>query len=46
MKINFNPDDDIPLNKQLKYPTVTVIIKNIFENNGKYYQSVVYQPTV
>ena len=37
MKIKFNPDDDIPLNKPLNCPTITVIIRNIFENDGKYY---------
>ena len=37
MKIKFNSDDDIPLNKQLNFPTLTVIIRNIFEKDGKYY---------
>ena len=37
MKINFNSDDDIPLNKVLNFPTITVIIRNIFEKDGKYY---------
>ena len=37
MKIKFNKDDDIPLNKQLNFPTITVIIRNIFEKDGKYY---------
>ena len=37
MKIKFNSDDDIPLNKQLYFPTITVIIRNIFEKDGKYY---------
>ena len=27
MKIKFNTDDDIPLNKQLYFPAITVIIK-------------------
>ena len=36
MKIKFNSDDDIPLNKQLNFPTITVIIRNIFEKEGKY----------
>ena len=40
MKIKFNSDDDIPLNKQLNLPTITVIIKNIFEKDGKYYSQV------
>ena len=37
MKIKFNSDDDIPLNKQFYFPTITVIIRNIFEKDGKYY---------
>ena len=37
MKIKFNSDDDIPLNKQLNFLTITVIIRNIFEKDGKYY---------
>ena len=30
LKIKFNSDDDIPLNKGLYFPTITVIIRNIF----------------
>ena len=37
MKIKFNSDDDIPVNKQLNFISVTVIIRNIFEKDGKYY---------
>ena len=37
MKIKLNSGDVIPLNKQLYFPTITVIIKNIFEKYGKYY---------
>ena len=37
MKIKFNSDDDIPLNKQLNFPTITVIIINIFERDDNYY---------
>ena len=37
MKIKFNSNDDIPLNKQLNFPTITVIIRNIFENDEKHY---------
>ena len=40
MKIQFNSDDDIPLNKQLNFPTITVIIRNIFEKDGKYYPQI------
>ena len=37
MKIKFNSDDDIFLNKVLNFSTKTVIIGNIFEKDGKYY---------
>ena len=36
MKIKLNSSDAIPLNKQLYFPTITAIIKNIFEKDGKY----------
>ena len=39
MKIKFNSNDDIPLNKQLNFPTIT-IIRNIFEKDGKYYPQI------
>ena len=34
MKIKFNSNDDIPLYKQLNFPTITVIIRNIFEKDA------------
>ena len=40
MKIKFNSNGGIPLNKQLNFPTVTIIIRNIFEKDGKYYPEI------
>ena len=40
MKIKFNSVDDIPLNKQLNFLSITVIIRNIFEKDGKYYPQI------
>ena len=40
MKIKFKSDDDIPLNKKLYFPTITVIIRNASEKDGKYYPQV------
>ena len=37
MKIKFNSGDDFPLNKQLNFLILTIIIRNIFEKDGKYY---------
>ena len=36
MKIKFNSDDNLPLNKPLKPHLLTIIIKRIFEEDGKY----------
>ena len=37
MKIKFNSDDKLPLNKQLKFLSVTMVIRSVFEEDGKYY---------
>ena len=37
MKIKFNSDDDFPLNRQLISFSITIIITNIFQRDGKYY---------
>ena len=40
MKIKFNSDDNLPLNKMLMFLILTIIIRNIFEKNGKYYPQI------
>ena len=40
MKIKFNTNDDIPLNKESYFPTITIIISCVFEKHGKYYLQV------
>ena len=40
MKIKFNSDDDIPLNKELYFLTITVIVRNIFVKDGQYYPQI------
>ena len=40
MKIEFNSDDDFPLNKQLSFLSLTIIIRNIFQKDGKYYSQI------
>ena len=37
MKMKFNSDDDLPLNKTIKIPTMTIIVRDIFSENSKYY---------
>ena len=40
MKIKFDSDDDLPLNKILKFCIVMIIIRNVFEKDGKYYPQI------
>ena len=40
MKIKFNSDDDLPLNKALKFHAMTIIIRSVFEEDGKLYPQV------
>ena len=37
MKIKFNSDDDLPLNKILKLHMLTIIVRSVFEEDDKYY---------
>ena len=37
LKIKFNSEDKLHLNKQLKFLSVTIVIKSVFEEDGKYY---------
>ena len=37
MKIRFNSEDKLPLNKQLKFISVLIVIRSVFEDDGKYY---------
>ena len=39
-KIGVNTDDNIPLNKKLKFPLLTIIIRCIFQNGKKLYSQV------
>ena len=40
MKAKFNSDDDLSLNKPLQFHTMTIIIRSVFEENGKLYPQV------
>ena len=37
MKIKFNSDDDLPLSTVSKFCILKIIIRNVFEKDGKYY---------
>ena len=38
MKIKF--DDDLPLNKLIKLPMLAIVVRSVFEEDGKYYPRV------
>ena len=40
MKIKFNSDDDLPLNKSLTFQAMTIIIRSAFEEGDKLYRQV------
>ena len=40
MQIKFNLDDNLPLNKILKLHMLTVIVRFVFEEDGKRYPQV------
>ena len=40
MKIKFNSDDYLPLNKQIKLKILTMIVRHAFEEDGKYYHQI------
>ena len=37
IKIKFDTDDHLPLNKQLKLHMLTITVRFVFEENGKFY---------
>ena len=45
MKIKFNSDDDLPLNKPLKFHNMTIIIRSVKED-GKLYPQVFLDDTL
>ena len=40
MKFKFNSDDDLPLNKPLKFYAMTINIRSVFEEGSKLYPQV------
>ena len=40
MKIKFNSDDELPLNKAIEILTMTLVVSAIFLENNKYYPQV------
>ena len=46
MKIKFNSDDDLPLNKPLKFHLMTITNRSVFEEDGKLYPQVFLDETL
>ena len=46
MKIKFNSDDNLPLNKPLKFHNMTITIRFVFEEDGKLYPQVYLDDTL
>ena len=40
MKIKFNSDDDLPLNKILKLHMLIIIVRSVVEEDGRYYPQI------
>ena len=40
MKIKFNSDDKLPLNKTIEIPRMIIVVRAIFLENNKYYPLV------
>ena len=46
MKIKFTSDDDLPLNKLLKFYAMMIIIRSVFEEGSKLYLQVLLDNTL
>ena len=46
IKIKFNSDDKLPLNKPLKFYNITITIRSVFEEDGKHYPQVFLDDTL
>ena len=46
LKIKFNSDDQLPLNKLLKFRLMTKTIRHVFEEDGKLYPQIFLDDTL
>ena len=46
IKIKFNSDDNLPLKKPLKFHSMTITIRSVFEEDGKLYPQVFLDDTL
>ena len=40
MKIKFNSDNELPLNKTIEIPTTAIVVRAVFNENNKYYSQL------
>ena len=40
MKIKFNSDDELPLNKKIETPIMTIVVRAVFLENNRCYPQV------
>ena len=40
MKMKFNSDGELPLNKTVEIPIMKIVVRAVFRENNKYYQQV------
>ena len=40
MKIKFNSDNELSLNKTIEIPTMKIVVRAVFHENNKYYPYV------
>ena len=46
MKTKFNSDDNLPLNRLLKFDNMTITIRSVFKEDGKLYPQVFLDNTL
>ena len=40
MKMKFDSDDDLPLNKTLQLHNMIIVVRSVFEDKGKFYPQI------
>ena len=46
MKIKFNSNDNLPLNKPLNFHNMTIILRSVFQEDSKLYPQVFLNDTL
>ena len=46
MKIKYNSDDNLPLNKPLKFHNMIITDRSVFQKDGKHYPEVFLDDTL